>query len=386
MKHIQVNCTKSLSCIVAQALSAPETAASDLIRFGAVYVKPSGKHIRAMREIQPDLIVSAGSYCRIHEKPRKYTQKLQDINWKSRILKEEEDFIVIDKPAGVPCSPAVDNLYECVPECLKKVLFPVATHIEKGHQLPYLQVLHRLDVDTSGIMVLGKTKEFTRAFNMQLARQIPHRVYRTLVACSSQMRLPPDFTLVPQPGQTLEHLTMISDRSPKAFILPQEQEREGSRYKLASSQILNYSPLISRTYDEWKPILDALGDGPWHKWLSAFSPNKGYLGFQQVEMKLLTGRTHQVRGQMHNLRHKDILVHVAGDENYPGPTSRSTASCCSSMQVMENEENAHHHLSDELALQSVEQSFHYNREDYVFQLPQASCSWNALTQHLKTFV
>jgi len=260
-RHVEVSAGGTLRALVSRELACSAEAAGELIQFGSVYHKPANAHIRAMREIDCDKLIDPGSYCRIHANPRRYTQRLQGIDWKSRIIEETDDFLVIDKPAGVPSSPAVDNLYECVPECLK-------ANFHHGHVIPrtrpkprydtvdrsvpdqepqpqpYLQVLHRLDTDTSGLMVLGKSSEFTRAFNLQLAKETPQRVYRTLLACSSKTRLSSDFSLIPPVGQTLEHWTLVSDRSPKEFILLQEEKRSKERYKLAASQSSQVSPLV----------------------------------------------------------------------------------------------------------------------------------------------
>jgi len=258
-RHVEVGVGNTLRAIVSRELACSAEAAAELIQFGSVYHKPANAHIRAMREISPEKYIDPGSYCRIHPNPRRYTQRLQEIDWKSRIVEETDDFIVVDKPSGVPSSPAVDNLYECVPECLKANLYhgyvpprlrpkyaTVDGPAEQGPQpQPYLQVLHRLDTDTCGLMVLGKSLEFTRAFNLQLAAETLQRVYRTLLACSSNTRLSSDFSLIPPIGQTLEHLTLISDRSPKEFILPWEEKRSAERYKRATSQSYQASPLVS---------------------------------------------------------------------------------------------------------------------------------------------
>lgn len=261
-KHVHVTIGSSLRTVVSKELGCSEEAAIDLIKFGSVYHKPASIHIRPMREILPEKFVAPGSYCRIHPNPLRYSQSVQEVDWKTRIMGETDDFVVVDKPAGIPSSPAVDNLYECVPECLKAAgvhgYVPSVTPKSKNHtdpspeittdepegMKPYLQVLHRLDISTSGVMVLGKTQEFTSAFNKQLQSQTPTRVYRAMIACSSHARLSADFTLVPPVGQSLEHLMLVSERSPKAYILPGDHERSGEKYKLASSQIFSVSPLV----------------------------------------------------------------------------------------------------------------------------------------------
>ena len=264
---VKVTEGSSLCNVVSKALACSEETAMDLIRFGSVYHKSASAHTRLMREILPEKIITPGSYCRIHPNPLRYTQRVKEIDWKARVIEETDDFVVIDKPAGVHSCPAVDNLYECVPECLKSAgihgyaLGPTLkskSHISLSTEIadkmssmrpeemqPYLQVLHRLDIDTSGIMVLSKCQKFTSTYNKQLLSQSPMRVYRAMIACSSNTRLPAGFSLVPPVGQSLEHLLLVTGRSPKEYILPLDQKREDGKYKFASSQVNNASPLVS---------------------------------------------------------------------------------------------------------------------------------------------
>jgi len=122
-------------------------------------------------------------------------------------------------------------------------------------------------------------------------------------------------------------------------------------------------------------IMERLGDGPWKQWLSAASKD-GFLGFQQVEIKLLTGRTHQVRGQLSSLGHIGVTSHVAGDCNYPGPTSFREI-----VQIRNYEKLAEsYYSSEELALQSVMQCFQYRGRSHDFVKEKSP--WMPLTEYL----
>ena len=77
------------------------------------------------------------------------------------MLREEEDYVVIDKPGGVPTVPTVDNLYE---NCLHMT----GRAIEARGPL---RVTHRLDQPTSGGLVLAKTKAFCSHFNQLLSER-----------------------------------------------------------------------------------------------------------------------------------------------------------------------------------------------------------------------
>jgi 23S rRNA-/tRNA-specific pseudouridylate synthase len=58
-----------------------------------------------------------------------------------------------------------------------------------------------------------------------------------------------------------------------------------------------------------------------------------YVGFQEVVLELITGRTHQVRGQLQSLQwHPEVMklqdrishFHIAGDNLYPGASTQSS--------------------------------------------------------------
>ena len=118
-----------------------------------------------------------------------------------------------------------------------------------------------------------------------------------------------------------------------------------------------------------------LGVGPWQQWISTAS-KRYFLGFQHVEIKLLTGRTHQVRGQISYLGHMGVTSHVAGDSNYVGPTSVREVAQASKCERL----GAGYHSSEGLALQSAIQSFQYGGTTHKFAVE--TYPWMPLTEYL----
>lgn len=70
-----------------------------------------------------------------------------------KILFEDEYFIIAEKPAGLPSQPTVDKKRPNFFTLLKKQL-----QDERGAGF-YLALHHRLDRDTSGVMIFAKNKE-----------------------------------------------------------------------------------------------------------------------------------------------------------------------------------------------------------------------------------
>lgn len=95
-------------------------------------------------------------------------------NHNLRILFEDDDLMVLDKPAGLLSVPldvpgAAVSLFEQVKDYLRP----------SGRKRPL--VVHRIDRDTSGLVVFAKHADAQRALKNQFRRREPERVYRAVV-------------------------------------------------------------------------------------------------------------------------------------------------------------------------------------------------------------
>ncbi|MBI3993106.1 MAG: RluA family pseudouridine synthase, partial [Candidatus Lambdaproteobacteria bacterium] len=83
--------------------------------------------------------------------------------------------LVVDKAAGVLTVPNHDE-----PDTL---LGAVGTFLGRGRRHPpRLFIVHRLDRDTSGLLVIARTEEAAQALKAQFAAHQPERVYCAIVA------------------------------------------------------------------------------------------------------------------------------------------------------------------------------------------------------------
>jgi 23S rRNA pseudouridine1911/1915/1917 synthase len=87
---------------------------------------------------------------------------------------EDEHLAVIDKPAGLVVHPAPGNWSGTLMNGL-------LAHHAAAAGLPRAGIVHRLDKDTSGLMVVGKTLEAVTALTRQIAAREVHREYLALV-------------------------------------------------------------------------------------------------------------------------------------------------------------------------------------------------------------
>jgi 23S rRNA pseudouridine1911/1915/1917 synthase len=89
------------------------------------------------------------------------------------IVHEDEDLFVIDKPAGLVVHPAAGNWQGTLLNGL------LARHAAAA-TLPRAGIVHRLDKDTSGLMVVGKTLAAVTALTRAIAAREVHRRYLAL--------------------------------------------------------------------------------------------------------------------------------------------------------------------------------------------------------------
>ena len=108
----------------------------------------------------------------VQEKPEAMAFKAQDIPL--NIVFEDEHILVINKPAGMVVHPAAGNWEGTL---LNAILY----HVPHAKDLPRAGIVHRLDKDTSGLLVVAKTLEAQTSLVRQLQARTVKREYRTIV-------------------------------------------------------------------------------------------------------------------------------------------------------------------------------------------------------------
>ena len=172
-----------------------------------------------------------------------------------RVLHEDAEVLVIDKPAGLVVHPGAGNA--------DGTLVNALLHRDPGLALlPRAGVVHRLDKDTSGVMVVARTLQAQTALVAQLAAREVHRQYLAVVVGA----------LVS--GGTVE---APIDRHPR------------DRVKMAVRE-----------------------DG--RDAVTHYRLRERFRAHTALECRLETGRTHQIRVHMAHLRHP-----IVGDPLYGGP-------------------------------------------------------------------
>jgi 23S rRNA pseudouridine1911/1915/1917 synthase len=86
------------------------------------------------------------------------------------IVFEDAALLVVDKPAGMVVHPAAGNWSGTL-------LNALLAHHPQAASLPRAGIVHRLDKDTSGLMVVGKTLAAVTALSRAIAAREVHREY-----------------------------------------------------------------------------------------------------------------------------------------------------------------------------------------------------------------
>jgi RluA family pseudouridine synthase len=138
---------------------------ADLIRAGGVYV--NGLRVRL-----PQVLVAPG------ERVVLYTEALDTEPLAPERLvfvHREDDFVVIDKPAGVAVSPIRETAIGCLSEAL---IHRLET---EGVSRPYVGVVHRLDRGASGLVVFTIRSVANKSLHKQFREHRMRRSYRLRV-------------------------------------------------------------------------------------------------------------------------------------------------------------------------------------------------------------
>lgn len=123
---------------------------------------------------KPSYKVKAGDYIVVEYEVEEEPEILpEDIE--IPIVYEDEYIIVINKPAGIVVHPAKGHFRGTIVNAvLWKILEIQADRTRPG-------IVHRLDKDTSGLMVIAKTQDAVRNLAEQIQRRIMKRLYKAFV-------------------------------------------------------------------------------------------------------------------------------------------------------------------------------------------------------------
>ncbi len=203
--------------------------------------------------------------------PAPTPSQLQPYDIKLDVLFEDSDVIVINKPSGLVVHPAAGHAHDTLVNAL--LAHTKDLSMKFGEERP--GIVHRLDKDTSGVLVVAKNDKAHESLTAQFKERSTDRVY---------------FAVCLGTARTLTGTF-------KSFLARHPVERK------------KYSSVLD---ENRKPLQDSEMPPEYGKWaVTHFEVLKRVGGLSYLRLKLETGRTHQIRVHL-----SESALPIAGDVLY----------------------------------------------------------------------
>ena len=118
--------------------------------------------------------LSAGETLTIHIQETDISEKIPPVQMPLDIVYEDEDIMVINKPADMPIHPSLNNYYNSLANGL-------AWYFEQQNKPFIFRCVNRLDRDTSGLTIIAKNMLSAGILSSMVARREIHREYLAIV-------------------------------------------------------------------------------------------------------------------------------------------------------------------------------------------------------------
>lgn len=138
----------------------------------AGFIHVNDRPVKSNYKVRPDDIVTL-----MLDRPRHDTT-IEPEDIPLDVVYEDDDVMVINKPAGLVVHPGVGNFHGTLVNAIAWHLRNLPSYDPND---PEVGLVHRIDKDTSGLLVIAKTAEAKTNLGVQFFNKTTHRSYNALV-------------------------------------------------------------------------------------------------------------------------------------------------------------------------------------------------------------
>ena len=158
----------------AKIIDLPQSLIEKIIRLNKV--KINRKRVKSSYRVQSGDIIEVYdiSKFKANDRPKilKYKPSRKEINvYDNYIIENNENFVVINKPAGIAVQSGTKSFKNII-DVLKDTKY-------FENKKPY--IVHRLDKETSGVLIVAKTREYAQLFTSLFRIRKIHKTYLAIV-------------------------------------------------------------------------------------------------------------------------------------------------------------------------------------------------------------